>query len=188
MGVLSLNLLELPNADAFMERSSSASSASCNAWAALNDKARRSLPLSPPLRSILALGVGSRGGKSLSSRDIRFSAAVKLPCDRGDGRAGRRVVDDNTAGVVPEVGEVDIVATAGVKPDGRADIVVEVDDDDDEFRWWGPRSGLGLPDADDTPDEGELLAEFGAEPPGDTLFRLRTLEFADGALWPLCAL
>ena len=27
--------------------------------------------------------------RSLSSLDMRFSAAVKLPCESGDGRAGR---------------------------------------------------------------------------------------------------
>lgn len=120
---------------------------------------------------------------------MRFSAAVKLPCDRGDGRAGRRLVEgDADDGLAPDIDEVEIVATAGVKAEGRVDVAVEADDDDDEFRWWGPRSGLGLADADDVTDDGELRAEFGVEPPGDTLLRLRTLEFVDGTLWPLCAL
>ena len=43
--------------------------------------------------------------RSLSSRDMRFSAAVKLPCDKGDGRAGRGVFDEEADEGVEDVVE-----------------------------------------------------------------------------------
>jgi len=55
---------------------------------ALRERARRSRPLSPPLRMAAEFGRGSIS--SLSSRDMRFSA-VEMPCDSGEGRAGRGV-------------------------------------------------------------------------------------------------
>jgi hypothetical protein len=69
---------------------------------------------------------------SLSSLDIRFSAAVKLPCDKGDGRTGR------TLGRPLREWEEDVLADVTVDVtelmDGREVVVVEDDDDDDVFR------------------------------------------------------
>lgn len=56
---------------------------------------------------------------------MRFSAAVKLPCDNGDGRTGR------TLGRPPEWDE-EVVADVITDPtDGRV-VVVDVEDDEDE--------------------------------------------------------
>lgn len=87
---------------------------------------------------MLALGAGSKIG-SLSSRDIRFSAAVKLPCDKGDGRAGRGVetaADVDVGAVDADVEEVVGVDDDGDSAAGRVDVAVAVDvaDDDDEPR------------------------------------------------------
>jgi hypothetical protein len=101
---------------AFIETSSS--SASLNACWALNDNARRRRLFKPPLRTMAALGVGTRiAARSLSSLDIRFSRAVKLPWDKGEGRTGRAWV---------------VVAVAG-DGDDRID-VDELVDDDEWFR------------------------------------------------------
>jgi hypothetical protein len=62
-------------------------SSSVIAWEALR-KTRRIRPLNPPLRMAAEFGSGSCN--SLSSRDMRFSA-VEMPCDSGEGRAGRGV-------------------------------------------------------------------------------------------------
>ena len=63
-------------------------SSSLMVWEALRERTRRSRPLSPPLRMAASFGRGS--SNSLSSRDMRFSA-VDMPCDSGEGRAGRGV-------------------------------------------------------------------------------------------------
>src|SRR6202035_1814319 len=86
--------MPLPSPLALMETSSASSSgegsggptSSLNAEAALKERARRSLPLRPPLLTMAGVGMGSR---VLSSLDMRFSAAVKVPWERGEGRAGR---------------------------------------------------------------------------------------------------
>jgi len=83
----------------------------------------------------------------MSSRDIRFSDAVKVPCDSGDGRVRRGVADPlvpllvDVAFVVTEAvdevaGEVVVVGREGDRADGRADVAVdvEVDDEVDELR------------------------------------------------------
>ena len=80
---------------------------------------------------MLDVGAGSR---ALSSRDMRFSA-VKLPCERGEGRAGRgmEVGIDKVFGVDDAVAEVVVVVDEGGGGDmpGR---VVDPDDDVEEFR------------------------------------------------------
>jgi hypothetical protein len=73
---------------------------------------------------------------SLSSLDMRFSAAVNVPCDNGDGRAGRAL--DLGREDVLEDDPVDAVDTA----DGREGVTDEDDEDEDVFRWCG--SGCGL--------------------------------------------
>lgn len=81
---------------------------------------------------MLALGAGSRLG-SLSSRDIRLSA-VKLPCESGDGRAGRGVgVGVDVAASVGDVvvGDVVVVGGDGDIPEER---VADPVDDDEPFR------------------------------------------------------
>lgn len=66
------------------------SSASLRTPLELNDNARRKRPLRPLLRTVEAPGVeSSMAARSMSSRDMRFSEAVKLPCDKGEGRIGR---------------------------------------------------------------------------------------------------
>lgn len=87
----------------------------------MNDKARRNLDFRPPLRDTIALGVGSSiAAKSLSSRDIRFSAAVKFPCDSGDGRIVRGVAAAAPVAVV-DAAEVAVVGKAGVIAEGRVE-------------------------------------------------------------------
>lgn len=72
---------------------------------------------------------------SLSSLDMRFSAAVKLPCDNGDGRTGRAL------GRPPREWEDDVLADVTAEEtdpiDGRGVVVVDADDVDDEdvVRW-----------------------------------------------------
>ena len=106
---------------AFIETSSSVSS-SCKADAALKDNARRSRPFKPPLRIMEAVGVGL---SSLSSLDMRFSAAVKVPCDKGDRRTGRATGMD----------DVDVADTV----DARG--VTELDEEEERFRLCGSRWG-----------------------------------------------
>lgn len=114
----------------------SSSSSSLSVWAALSERARRSLPLRPPLRIMLAVGVSSIAAKSLSSRDIRFSDAVKLPCDKGEGRAGRGLgADEADAGEGTE-DEEDVEDAAG-----RLDVAVELLDEEDTERLWGGARG-----------------------------------------------
>jgi hypothetical protein len=104
----------------------------------LNDNALRNRPLSPPLRSMFAVGVGSSIG-SLSSLEIRFSAAVKFPCDNGEGRAGRAIgVEIGVEGTV-DAFEVTVEDDAGESAEDRV-VAVDVDDDVEEFRLWGRRS------------------------------------------------
>lgn len=133
-GSLGLSLLELaPRADALIDISSSVSS-SASDWAALNDSALRKRPLSPPLRSMLAVGVGSSIG-SLSSRDILFSDAVKLPCESGEGRAGRGSGVEIGAGEILDDEEVVAADEGGESAEDRVvAVAVDVDDDVEEFR------------------------------------------------------
>jgi hypothetical protein len=56
------------------------------ACVALRERTRRNRPLNPRL----AAEFGRGSSNSLSSRDMRFSA-VEMPCDSGEGRAGRGV-------------------------------------------------------------------------------------------------
>lgn len=80
------------------------------------------------------MGIGSSIG-SLSSRDIRFSAAVKLPCDNGEGRAGRGVgVDMDVEGTVDDVFEEVVVEDDGGESAEDRVVAVDPDDDVDEFR------------------------------------------------------
>lgn len=68
----------------------------------------------------------------MSSRDRRFSDAVKLPCESGDGRVRRGVADDDAEpapGVDADALEAAVVGSEG---EGRIDVVVAVDVDDDE--------------------------------------------------------
>lgn len=118
----------LASAEAFIEVSSSPSSSSLSAWTALKDKARRNLPLRPPLRIMLELGVSSIAARSLSSRDIRFSEAVNVPCDKGEGRTGRwEGVDE--AGDGELAGEDDVEV--------RLDVALELDEEEEGERLWG---------------------------------------------------
>ena len=132
-------------ADALMEASSSRSASSSlrvslREVEGLNESARRNLDL------ILLVEVASWGGesiaaRSLSSRDIRFSA-VKLPCDSGDGR-GTRGAGEGFEGafdvlvVLLEVLLEVVVEVVGADddvellPDGRAVVAVAVDEADD---------------------------------------------------------
>jgi hypothetical protein len=72
----------------------SLSSSSRRAFEGLKDKTRRRRPLRPPRPPGTVVEGSIILAKSLSSRDIRFSAAVKLPWDNGEGLAGRgRAVD-----------------------------------------------------------------------------------------------
>jgi len=95
---------------------------------------------------------------------MRFSA-VKLPCDSGEGRvkrgAGEGLDEDGEADV--EVGEVAVVGTDGVMPEGRVEVAVAVDDDEeaDAVRMCGGRGGcwLVLGDADRGGGGGVLRAE-----------------------------
>ena len=147
----------------------------------LKERARRSRPLSPPPLLVVCDG-SSIAARSLSSRDIRLSAAVKFPWDSGEGRAGRGVA------VAPEIAtaEVDVVDVVvadivGERAKGREEAVVAVDPEDEaeEFRWCGIRCGLG---PEDVADDGMFLD--GTEPLG----RLRALPLAEGELWELCTL
>jgi hypothetical protein len=66
---------------------------------------------------------------------MRFSAAVKLPWDNGDGRAGRtlgRPLIEWEDDVL-----VDVTVDATELMDGRGAAAVDADDDDDDdvFRW-----------------------------------------------------
>lgn len=84
----------------------------------------------------------------MSSRDIRFSDAVKVPCDSGEGRVRRGVADPLLALLVEvavavteaveeeEAVEVAVVGREGESGDGRAEVAVEVDVEDevDELR------------------------------------------------------
>jgi hypothetical protein len=133
-GFLGFNFVEDEElrADALMEASSSSSS-SFSCW--LKVKARRNRPLRPPLRIILALGVdSSMVARSLSSRDIRFSDAVKLPCDKGDGRAGRGVVEEEAEEGEVVVGDNEAGESVG-GPLERLDDGVELAlEEEEEFR------------------------------------------------------
>ena len=111
-----------PDEPALIDASSSSLSPSSNDCAALKARALRSRPLSPPLRSIDAVGSGSRmAARSLSSRDTRFSAAVKLPWDNGERLAGLE-----TGRPAADTGD-----TEGAVEDGR----IETDELDDEEEW-----------------------------------------------------
>lgn len=73
--------------------------------------------------------------RSLSSRDIRFSEAVNVPCDRGDGRTGRKVDDEAEVGVVEAVDDETVVVDKdGDSGDARDEVAVDADDDDDVLR------------------------------------------------------
>lgn len=87
---------------------------------------------------------------------------MKLPWDSGDGRV-KRGAGEEEEGVDDElVGEVAVVGTDGVIPDGRDDVVAEEEfaEDDEPLRWCRLRRGLECEDADWAGD-GELRA--GAE-------------------------
>lgn len=72
--------------------------------------------------------------RSLSSRDMRFSEAVKFPCDSGEGRVkrgtGEGLDEEEEADVVAV--EVAVVGKAGVIPGARVEVAVAVDDEEDE--------------------------------------------------------
>ena len=75
--------LDLPVRLELLFGCASSSSSSRSVEPALRDNARRRRPLRPPLRTP---GAGSSiAARSLSSRDMRFSAAVYVPCESGDG-------------------------------------------------------------------------------------------------------
>lgn len=167
-----------------MDASSSCSvSSSLRVWDGLKDNARRNLDFMPPLRDeVASCGGESIAARSLSSRDIRFSA-VKFPCDSGDGRVKRGAGEGLEGAADVVVGEVAVVGNDGVIPDGRVVVVaVELDEDDDAVRLWRLRSGLGLGDA--WAGDGELRAEleFALEA---VLLRERLAGPVAGTLWPL---
>ena len=72
--------------------------------------------------------------RSLSSRDMRFSEAVKFPCDSGEGRVkrgtGEGLEDEEEADVVAV--EVAMVGKEGVIPGARVEVAVAADDDEEE--------------------------------------------------------
>ena len=128
---LPLILLDL---DALMDSPSSSSSTVCssfNAWLGLKERALRRRPFIPPLLIMVAVGVAScMVPRSMSSFDMRFSEAVKFPWERGEGR----VILGVAVGADVEVDvEVDGVTAAGaaVKPEGRTDVAVEVEEDEE---------------------------------------------------------
>ena len=107
-------------------RAVASSSTSCNVAFALRESARRSrpfkpLPRGPPEGSSIA-------ARSLSSRDMRFSAAVNVPWDNGDGfrRLCGAAFDD-----------------VGVVAEGAASRA-EAFEDDEPVRWW-TRGGATAP-------------------------------------------
>lgn len=126
-----------PDDVAFIDASSSSSSSSLafsslKVCEAFKERARRRRPLIPPLRRADALGDDSiMAAMSLSSLDMRFSAAVKLPCDKGDGRAGRALV------LVWEDDVLEVVTAEVVEAmDGRGAVVDDdTEEDEDAFRW-----------------------------------------------------
>ena len=79
------------------------------------------------------MGVGSNIG-SLSSRDIRFSAAVKLPCDNGEGRAGRGIGVEIDVEGTDAVFEAMVVEDSGGESGEDRVVAVDPDDDVEEFR------------------------------------------------------
>lgn len=129
------------------------------------------------------MGVGS--SRSLSSRDIRFSAAVKLPCDNGEGRAGRGIgAETDEEGTANDVFEVVVEGDGGESAEERV-VAVDTDDDVEEFRWCGMRSWPVAVDGEEDAGDGVLRLELGNV---GGLFRPRTLPLADGMLWPLLPL
>ena len=127
---LGLSLPEVaPWADALIDTSSS----SASDWVALNDSALRRRPLSPPLWSMLAVGVGASIIRSLSSHDILFSATVKLPCESGEGPAGRGISVEMDVEEIPDDDEVITADEGGESTEDRV-VTVDVDDDVKEFR------------------------------------------------------
>jgi hypothetical protein len=139
---LPLSLLELApplSAEALIDASSSCSisDSSFRACEGLNDNARLSRDLRPPLREATALGcVDIMAARSLSSRDIRFSEAVKFPCDSGEGRVKRGAGEVEDVGEVAEVGVVEGEIEV-LDPEGRVEVVVAVDveEEDEPLRW-----------------------------------------------------
>lgn len=109
---------------------------------------------------------------------------MKFPCDSGDGRIVRGF-DAAAAVAVVDAAEVAVVGKAGVIAEGRVEGAVDVEEEDEEFRWCVVRRGLGAGVADVDAVEEELLAGLGAEVPDGVLLRPRELEVGDGALWLL---
>lgn len=189
---LPLSLLELApalNVEALIDASSSCSSSdsSLRACEGLNDRARLSRDLRPALREGTALGcVDIIAARSLSSRDIRFSEAVKFPCDSGEGRVKRGAGEVEDAD--EDVGVVGDEADAVVETDGRDDAAVpaDVEEEADPFRWWGLARWLGLGEPVRCGGGGVLRAdpEAALEP---VLLRDRLLREPGGGvtLWPL---
>lgn len=77
----------------------------------------------------------------MSSREIRFSDAVNVPCESGEGRVRRGVADPPlllllavVEVAVAAVVETDEVGGAGDNAPGLMDVVVEVDEEVEEFR------------------------------------------------------
>lgn len=127
--------------EALIEASSSCSivSSSFSTWAVLKDKARLNLPFNPPLLELSRRAASCKAPRSISSRDLRFSDAVNVPCESGDGLAGRGtaelgavllpavIVDVVVA--IAEVVETDEVGREGEgAAPGRIDVAVDVEE------------------------------------------------------------
>jgi hypothetical protein len=117
--------------------------------------------------------------RSMSSRDMRFSEAVKVPWESGDGRASREDVAD------AEEVDVEAVGMEGVRPVGRADVVVDVDEPELVVRC--VRRGLGpgedVGEGDAAAGEGVFLAEPEDDEPEGTRGIVGDVAEA-GPLWP----
>lgn len=72
--------------------------------------------------------------RSLSSRDMRFSWAVKFPCDSGEGRVKRGTGEGLDEEEEPDVVAVEVamVGKEGVIPGARVEVAVADDDAEEE--------------------------------------------------------
>lgn len=96
---------------------------------------------------------------------------MKLPWERGDGRAGRGT-DDNEL-------EIELLVEEFEEWEGKRGDGADPVDEDDELRWCGARScgGAGEPVVEQV---GEPLGEL--DPEADDTFRGRELLLRDGEL------
>jgi hypothetical protein len=164
--------------EALMDSSSSGMPSSLRA---VKEKARRMRPLKP-LRPepVAALEEdSSMVGRSLSSRDMRFSEAVKVPWERGEGR-GRRWVDGEAVGEDEDAEGWGRGGGGEEEEDweGRGE---EADEEEEPLRLWGVRVEEEDGREADADDDDGCGGGCGGGGFGDVRGR-------DGTLWPLWAL